>query len=74
MPGPFAPLKPPTKSAPPLPAGAALTEVRPAHADRLWSLPRLSLNGDYQDRRMLEALLSGLPFALGRRLPSLGID
>lgn len=48
--------------------------IQPAHADRLWSLPRLSLNGDYQDRRMLEALLSGLPFALGRRLPSLGID
>ncbi|MCF8469722.1 MAG: polysaccharide deacetylase family protein [Parvibaculum sp.] len=48
--------------------------IQPAHAARLWRLPRLSLNGDYQDRRMLEALLSGLPFALGRPIRSLGID
>lgn len=48
--------------------------IRPAHAARLWRLPRLSLNGDYQDRRMLEALLSGLPFALGRPIRALGID
>lgn len=48
--------------------------IHPAHAKRLWSLPRLSLNGDFQDRRMLEALLSGLPFALARPIKSLGID
>lgn len=48
--------------------------IHPAHARRLWSLPRLSLNGDFQDRRMLDALLSGLPFALARPIRSLGID
>jgi peptidoglycan/xylan/chitin deacetylase (PgdA/CDA1 family) len=32
------------------------------HADQLTALPRLSLNGDYQDRRHLSVLLSGLPF------------
>jgi peptidoglycan/xylan/chitin deacetylase (PgdA/CDA1 family) len=48
--------------------------IHPAHGKRLWSLPRLSLNGDFQDRRMLDALLSGLPFALARPIRSLGID
>ncbi len=48
--------------------------VHPQHARRMHALPRLSLNGDYQDRRMLEALLSGLPFALARPIRSLGID
>lgn len=48
--------------------------IQPSHAGRLHSLPRLSLNGEYQDRRMLEALLSGLPFALARPIRSLGID
>jgi hypothetical protein len=28
------------------------------------ALPRLSLNGDYQDVRYLKVLLTGLPFAL----------
>lgn len=48
--------------------------IQPSHAKRMTSLPRLSLNGDFQDRRMLEALLSGLPFALARPVRSLGID
>ncbi|ABS64601.1 polysaccharide deacetylase [Parvibaculum lavamentivorans DS-1] len=48
--------------------------IHASHAGRLHSLPRLSLNGEYQDRRMLEVLLSGLPFALGRRIRALGID
>tara|TARA_R110002110_G_scaffold59726_2_gene168694 strand:- start:407 stop:1492 length:1086 start_codon:yes stop_codon:yes gene_type:complete len=48
--------------------------IHPAHASQLWRLPRLSLNGHYQNHRILEALLSGLPFALGRPIRSLGID
>jgi peptidoglycan/xylan/chitin deacetylase (PgdA/CDA1 family) len=48
--------------------------IHPGHARRMWSLPRLSLNGDFQDLRMLEALMSGLPFALARPIRSLGID
>jgi len=43
----------------------------PEHAEHLTALPRLSLNGDFQNPRHLEVLLSGAPFALlnkGRRL------
>ncbi|MEL6287499.1 MAG: polysaccharide deacetylase family protein [Pseudomonadota bacterium] len=36
------------------------------HAAHVHALPRLSLNGDFQDLGMLRALLSGLPFALRR--------
>jgi peptidoglycan/xylan/chitin deacetylase (PgdA/CDA1 family) len=38
--------------------------VRRAHASTLTALPRLSLNGDFQDIRYVKVLLSGLPFAL----------
>lgn len=38
--------------------------IRSAHADAMTALPRLSLNGDYQDARYVKVLLSGLPFAL----------
>ena len=36
----------------------------PSHRERLMQLPRLSLNGDFQDLNMLAVLLSGAPFAL----------
>ncbi|MGD9783351.1 MAG: polysaccharide deacetylase family protein [Hyphomicrobiaceae bacterium] len=35
-----------------------------SHANALWSLPRFSLNGDFQDMRYVRVMLSGLPFAL----------
>jgi hypothetical protein len=38
--------------------------IRRSHADRLTALPRVSLNGDYQDLRYLKVMLSGVPCAL----------
>ncbi|ESR23290.1 polysaccharide deacetylase family protein [Lutibaculum baratangense] len=37
------------------------------HAGALWSLPRVSLNGDYQNLKFLDLFLSGAPFALANR-------
>jgi peptidoglycan/xylan/chitin deacetylase (PgdA/CDA1 family) len=34
------------------------------HAGSLTALPRVSLNGDYQDNRYVQVMLSGAPFAL----------
>jgi len=48
--------------------------IHPRHADRLTSLPRLSLNGNYQDVRIVEVLLSGLPFALARPIAGASVD
>ena len=39
----------------------------PAHARHLTALPRVSLNGRWQDAGYLEVLLSGAPFALWNR-------
>lgn len=39
----------------------------PEHAGHLTALPRLSVNGHWQDRAFLEVLLSGAPFALWNR-------
>lgn len=41
--------------------------VFPEHAKHLTALPRLSVNGHWQDRTFLEVLLSGAPFALWNR-------
>lgn len=38
--------------------------IHPGHRESLMSLPRLSLNGDFQDMRYVDVLMSGLPFAL----------
>ncbi|MEM7429300.1 MAG: polysaccharide deacetylase family protein [Pseudomonadota bacterium] len=37
------------------------------HADHLLALPRVSINGDYQEIRYLDVLMSGLPFMLANR-------
>lgn len=39
-----------------------LTHAR--HRNRLTALPRVSLNGDYQDTRFVKVFMSGAPFAL----------
>lgn len=38
--------------------------LKASHAARLTALPRLSLNGEFQDQRYVKVLLSGAPFAM----------
>lgn len=38
--------------------------LHPGHVNELTALPRLSLNGNYQDARFADVLLSGAPFAI----------
>ena len=38
--------------------------IRKADRDRLTSLPRVSLNGDYQALHYVDLFISGVPFAL----------
>jgi peptidoglycan/xylan/chitin deacetylase (PgdA/CDA1 family) len=39
----------------------------PEHRDHLYALPRISVNGDFQQMRYLDVLLSGVPTALMNR-------
>lgn len=48
--------------------------VRPSHAQAMTRLPRFSLNGDYQDLRLFDVLMSGLPFALAKSVRPHGFD
>jgi len=48
--------------------------IRPSHAQAMTALPRLSLNGNLQDVRVIDVLMSGLPFALAKAAGADGLD
>ncbi len=45
----------------------------PEHRDHLTALPRISLNGHYQERKYAELFVSGLPFAINNRFRRLNV-
>lgn len=47
--------------------------VLPDHVEHLHALPRVSLNGDYQQSRYVTVFLSGVPFYLARGLRRLDV-
>ena len=47
--------------------------VYDGHADHLCALPRVSLNGDYQDLKYLHVLMSGTAFALWNKLRRMNV-
>jgi peptidoglycan/xylan/chitin deacetylase (PgdA/CDA1 family) len=48
--------------------------IFPEHRDHAAALPRLSINGNWQDERAIEMLLSGAPFALWNRGRRVNVD
>lgn len=46
----------------------------PEHGEHLHALPRISLNGDYQQTRNVELFLGGVPFALFHRFRRLDVS
>jgi peptidoglycan/xylan/chitin deacetylase (PgdA/CDA1 family) len=45
----------------------------PEHKDHTAALPRISLNGYYQERKYAELFVSGLPFAINNRLRKVNV-
>jgi peptidoglycan/xylan/chitin deacetylase (PgdA/CDA1 family) len=46
----------------------------PQHAQHLFALPRVSLNGHYQKQRYIKLFLSGAPFALWNRFQRINVN
>jgi peptidoglycan/xylan/chitin deacetylase (PgdA/CDA1 family) len=48
--------------------------LHPGHRDHTQALPRVSLNGYYQERKYAEMFVSGLPFAISNRFRKLNVS